>query len=111
MCHPFISLKNLTALTNWLSQKMNNDTTNANIIIAKLFERWGLSDAQKSEVLQISDISDLIFLLASQLSAGDNSLSFRIEKLLEIHAQLRGLFPGNIDLVYAWMTPKNKEFG
>jgi hypothetical protein len=53
---------------------MDNDTMNTSIVIDNLFEKWRLSDAQKSGELQITDVSDLNLLLASQPFADDDSL-------------------------------------
>lgn len=89
---------------------MNNELEKLIPMSKNLLEKWRLDDVQKCLILGIPDLGCLNLLRSERSLDDDNILIIRIHKLLEIHALLRTLFPGNLDLAYDWMRQNNEFF-
>ncbi|MGE3550339.1 MAG: antitoxin Xre/MbcA/ParS toxin-binding domain-containing protein [Geobacter sp.] len=67
-------------------------------MVMQLFEHWAISEDEQRALLGAETDSS-------------NQQQERIQLLLSTHAWLRTLFPYNRDLVYAWVTTENADFG
>jgi len=67
-------------------------------MVMQLFEHWAISEDERRALLGAETDSS-------------NQQQERLQLLLSIHAWLRTLFPYNRDLVYAWVTMENADFG
>ena len=67
-------------------------------MVLRLFEHWAISEDEQRALLGAETDSS-------------NQQQERLQLLLSIHAWLRTLFPYNRDLVYAWVTMENTDFG
>ena len=67
-------------------------------MVMRLFEHWAISEDKQRT------------LLGPETDPPDKQQE-RLQLLLSIHAWLRTLSPYNRDLVYAWVTMENADFG
>ena len=67
-------------------------------MVMQLFEHWAISEGEQRALMGAETDSS-------------NQQQERLQLLLSIHAWLRTLFPYNRDLVYAWVTMENADFG
>ncbi|MGD9687659.1 MAG: hypothetical protein AB7U43_11880 [Desulfobacter sp.] len=67
-------------------------------MVMQLFEHWAISEDEQRA------------LLGAETDSSSQQQE-RIQLLLSAHAWLRTLFPYNRDLVYAWVTMENADFG
>ncbi|WP_199084640.1 antitoxin Xre/MbcA/ParS toxin-binding domain-containing protein [Bosea sp. ASV33] len=77
--------------------------------VAKLFERWQVSDETGARILAI-DLRRYRTWKRGDMSRVDDDLILRLVVLLNIHVQLRSMFIG-IGRGYAWMRRPNDAFG
>ncbi|MEQ1595824.1 MAG: MbcA/ParS/Xre antitoxin family protein [Casimicrobium sp.] len=70
-------------------------------MISQLLDHWQLSDGERSSLVALP------FCVAPL-----NSDQWeRVRHMLRIHANLRTLFPRNLDLAYRWIGTPNAAFG
>ncbi len=82
-------------------------------LVMKLFERWQIDNASQLNLLGMKSSSRAIL---SKYRNGSRAIPDDIDKLnrvgllLFIHKCLRLQFPENPNLVYSWITRRNKNF-
>lgn len=81
-------------------------------MVMALFDHWQLSTADQAALLGIaaSNHAALTRFCKGKPVDIDRDQYDRIGYLLDIHQNLRLLFPQNLDLAYRWMSTRNKAF-
>lgn len=81
-------------------------------MLIQLFERWQLTAAEQLSALGLSasNRDALTRYRKGGVFSNNRDQLDRAVHLLEIHKNLRRLFPHNRDLAYAWMKTRNKAF-
>lgn len=80
-------------------------------MILKLFDHWKLSFGEQTTVLGLRSVRTIKRYRNGRAIANRAEMLERTTHLLAIHAVLRILFSSDRELVYAWMTVCNKDFG
>lgn len=79
--------------------------------VCRLFDLWGLDVASQSALLGLSPDSDAISGFRDGAALPDHqNLIERFVHLLTIHRFLASMFPSNRDLIYHWLTVRNRAF-
>lgn len=80
--------------------------------VMALFDHWQLNKEAQAVLLGIaaSNHGALTRLRRGKPVEIDRDQKDRFGHLLEIHKDLRLLFPQNLDLAYRWMSTRNKAF-
>ena len=81
-------------------------------MVLSLFERWKLADTQQAMLLDLPK-GQRGLLTRYRKGAAIGTYQDRIDRAghcLAIHGLLRTLFPQNRELVYRWMTTRNRAF-
>lgn len=78
-------------------------------MVMRLFGLWQIPTSDQGALLGRS-LSSIRRYRNGGCISGDEELLDRIGALLGIHKSLRIIFPRNRDLVYGWLTAKNKAF-
>ncbi len=81
-------------------------------MVVTLFDHWGLSSEDQLALLGLDPASrtTLTRYRRGQPLSSSRDLMERVGHLLAVHKSLRIIFPHNRELVYAWMTARNREF-
>lgn len=81
-------------------------------MVTRLFDLWGLSAADQSALLGLSEASrsTLSRYRRGEPLADTRDLLDRAGHLLSIHKSLRMLFPENRELAYRWISAPNRRF-
>lgn len=90
----------------------NHDRRALARLVARLFERWGLSSEDQLAMLGLSTSNRTAlgrYRKGEPLPANRDMLD-RAGNLLSIHKNLRLLFPYDRDLAYSWMRARNRAF-
>ncbi len=82
-------------------------------MVMTLLDHWQLSTEDQAALLGIaaSNRTALARYRKGEAIGTSRDQYERVGHLLGIHKNLRLLFPQNRDLVYRWMTTRNKAFG
>lgn len=82
-------------------------------MVTRLFDHWQLSDADRLAMLGLSKDSrqTLSHYRKGKPLLNRRDLLDRVAYLLDIHVQLRLIFPKNKNLGYGWMTARLADFG
>lgn len=82
-------------------------------MVTRLFDHWKLSTMDQLALLGLNEKSraTLARYREGKPLSNTRDLLDRVAYLLDIHAQLRLIFPHNKNLVYGWMTARMKDFG
>lgn len=82
-------------------------------MVMTLLDHWQLSTEDQTALLGIaaSNRTALARYRKGEAIGTSRDQYERVGHLLGIHKNLRLLFPQNRDLVYRWMTTRNKAFG
>ena len=82
-------------------------------LVMTLFDRWQIGTAEQSALLglAVGSRASLARYRKGEPFADSRDLLDRAGHLLAIHRALRVLFPHNRELVYAWPTTPNADFG
>jgi hypothetical protein len=89
-----------------------SDSTKIGPMIMQLFDHWKLSTDEQASMLGVAETNRAAlgrYRKGEALGASRDQKD-RVGHLLGIHKNLRLLFPQNRDLVYVWMTTRNKAF-
>jgi len=81
-------------------------------LVIKLFDHWGLSTADRLELLGLSANSRSVlakYAKGDALPEGRDTLD-RVGWLLAIHKALRLLYPQNPEIRYTWVNRRNSAF-
>jgi hypothetical protein len=80
--------------------------------ISKLFDRWGLNNADRLVLLGLSaeNRAALQRYAQGEPLAANRDLMDRAGHLLGIHKSLKLLYPRNDELVRGWMSSRNAKF-
>ena len=103
----------MTAIPKTLAQTdMTDDKGALAKMVMKLLEHWQLSTEDQAALLGLANNNRAAL---TRYRTGDaigpsRDQYERVGHLLGIHKNLRLLFPHNRDLVYAWMSTRNRAF-
>jgi hypothetical protein len=81
-------------------------------MVMRLFDHWKLSSTDQLALLGLNEQSrsTLARYREGRPLANTRDLMDRVAYLLDIHAQLRLIFPKERNFAYGWMTAKVKHF-
>jgi hypothetical protein len=81
-------------------------------LVMAMFDHWKLTTEEQASMLGIaeSNRATLGRYRKGEALGASRDQKERVGHLLGIHKNLRLLFPHNRDLVYLWMTTRNKAF-
>ena len=103
----------MTAIPKTLAQTdMTDDKGALAKMVMKLLEHWQLSTEDQAALLGLANTNRAALTRHRKGEAMGTSRDQyeRVGHLLGIHKNLRLLFPHNRDLVYAWMSTRNRAF-
>ena len=103
----------MTAIPKTLAQTdMTDDKGALAKMVMKLLEHWQLSTEDQAALLGLANTNRAALPRYRKGEAIGTSRDQyeRVGHLLGIHKNLRLLFPHNRDLVYAWMSTRNRAF-
>ena len=88
------------------------DRHKATAMVMRMFDNWELSSEDRIALLGLAkeNRTALSKYKRGEPIANSRDTLERLSHLFAIHKNLRLLFPQNRDLVYRWMTTRNKAF-
>lgn len=87
----------------------NESRSSLTKMVMRLFGLWQISVADQAMLLNRSP-NTIRRYQAGGCIGDDKEILDRVGNLLNIHKNLRILYPHNRDLVYKWITAKNQAF-
>lgn len=86
---------------------MGDKTRNAELVLV-LLRKWELPFGQQLQMLGVESIP--VADSVKEFAEFAEKISERVDGLLQIHACLRVIFPGDLDLAYSWISTENAAF-